>query len=380
MKILIAPDSFKGSLTAEKAAQAINAGILRVIPNAECFSVPMADGGEGTASVLVSNQNGYFLTKDVIGPLGEKVAARYGVISATNTAVIEMAEAAGLALVVNNKQAMQASTYGVGELILDAIAQGVKKIIIGVGGSATTDAGMGMAQALGVKFFNQDHRIIDQLGCGAKLADVVRVDISAVPAQVLNTEIVVACDVSNVLFGEYGAAHMFAGQKGATPEMIAQLDKNLQTFAEVISRDVGKDLKGKRYGGAAGGLAAGLFAFADANLASGVDSVMQTVGLAQQIEKVDLVVTGEGQVDAQTAYGKVPSGVARLAKHSSVPVIVIGGGLTNDARELFDLGVDGLEASVALCMSIEDVIGNASDLLEQAAERAIRLVMVGRKM
>lgn len=381
MKIVIAPDSFKENLTSLEVASAIERGIKRVRPRAKCTKVPMADGGEGTVQSLVDATGGKIVKKRVMGPLGDPVMARYGILGDGTTAVIEMAEASGLPLVPRERRnPLKATTYGTGELILDAIERGASAIIIGIGGSATVDGGTGMAQALGVSFLGEDGHAIAEPGCGGLLDRITEIDLHEIDPRVRKTRITIACDVENPLCGPRGAAKVFGPQKGASPEMVEVLDRNLRHLAALIKRDLGVDVLRVEGGGAAGGLGAGLIAFARAKLKRGVDLVIDAVGLAKHLRGADLVITGEGRVDSQTAFGKTPSGVAKAARKLKVPVVAIGGGLADDARGVFEHGIDALEAGAARDMDLSEALRLSRGHLENAGERVMRLILIGERM
>lgn len=381
MKIVIATDSFKENMTSLEVATAIEKGILQVIPDATCIKVPMADGGEGTVQSLVDATAGRIVKKTVIGPLGEPVEARYGFLGDGRSAVIEMAEASGLPLVPKDQRdPLKTTTYGTGQLILDAIDSGATEIIIGIGGSSTNDGGSGMAQALGVRYLDQNGSELKQYACGGMLDKIARIDISGIDRRLQKVEIQVACDVDNPLCGERGASSVFGPQKGATPEMVRTLDSNLSYFADLIKDTLGTDVKDLPGAGASGGLGAGLVAFCGATLKSGIDIVIEATGLEKALEKAHLAITGEGKVDSQTAFGKTPSGVARAAKKTNTPVIAIGGALADDARGVFEHGIDGLESAAARDMSLEEAIRNSRMHLQFAGERVARLILIGRRI
>ena len=380
MKIILAPDSFKGNLTSLEVAIAFEKGIKRVLPRANCIKIPMADGGEGTVQSLIDGIGGEIIRKRVIGPIGQKVFARYGLLS-NGTAVIEMAEASGLPLVTTRqKNPTKTTTFGTGELIIDAINKGAKKIIIGIGGSATNDGGVGMAQALGVRFLDSKDKEIKQHGSGGMLKKIVKIDTREANKVLKNIKIIVACDVDSPLCGRLGASYIFGPQKGATPAMVRVLDDNLKHLAKIIKQSLKKDISKLKGAGAAGGLGAGLVAFAKAKMKSGVDIVIDATNLERHMKNTNLVITGEGRVDSQTAYGKTPSGVAKSARKHGIPTLVIGGGITDDAKDIFSHGIDALESACARDMSLEDAIKHSREHLANAAERAIRLVLVGKKI
>jgi glycerate kinase len=381
MKIVIAPDSFKENLTSLEVAGELETGLKRVWPNATYVKVPMADGGEGTVQSLVDATGGQIVKVEVSGPMGARVMASYGLLGDGKTAVIEMAEASGLPLVPKEQRnPLIATTFGTGELIGDAIKRGVNEIILGIGGSATNDAGAGLAQALGVRFLNFGGAPIPDLIAGGHLDKVQAVDMSAVNPGLAKIRISVACDVTNPLCGEKGASRVYGPQKGATPEMVEQLDKNLAHFAHVIKRSIGQDVIDRPGAGAGGGIGAGLMAFTNATLKRGVELVVAATRLEEHMQGADLAITGEGRVDFQTAFGKTPSGVAAAAKKHGVPVVAIGGGLADDAGGVFQHGIDGLETATPNAMPLDVAIKKSRQYLQDAAERAARLIIIGQRM
>jgi glycerate kinase len=381
MKIVIAPDSFKGNLDAMQVARAIERGIRRVLPEAVCVKVPMADGGEGTVQSLVDAAGGRFIRKMVCGPAGRPVRARYGMLADGTTAVIEMAEASGLPLVRGAaRNPLRTTTFGTGELIADALDRGARRILIGIGGSATNDGGAGMAQALGVRFLDERGRPIRGRIAGGMLDSIAAIDCARIHPELRRARITVACDVDNPLCGPRGAARVFGPQKGATPAMVRRLDANLRKFGGLIRRELGVDILNLRGAGAAGGLGGGLVAFANARLRSGIDIVIEAVGLDAHLRNADLVITGEGRVDFQTAFGKTPAGVAKAARRRRIPVVAIGGGLADDARGVFRHGIDALQSAIARDMPLEQALERAPDYIADAAERALRLILIGRRM
>ena len=355
MKIVIAPDSFKENLTSLEVASELETGLKRVWPDAVYVKVPMADGGEGTVQSLVDATGGTIVMTEVTAPLGDRVQASYGLLGGGRTAVIEMAEASGLPLVPKDKRnPLFATTYGTGELIADAIARGVEEIILGIGGSATNDAGAGLAQALGVRFLNFGGAPVNTRIAGGDLGRVEALDLSQINPGLARLRISVACDVTNPLCGEKGASRVYGPQKGATPEMVEQLDKNLAHFAHIVKRSTGIDVADRPGAGAGGGIAAGLMAFTNATLKRGVELVVAATKLEEHMKGADLAITGEGRVDFQTAFGKTPSGVAAAARKHGVPVVAIGGGLSDDAGGVFAHGIDGLEFGDAECHAARD--------------------------
>jgi glycerate kinase len=381
MRIVIAPDSFKENMTAREVAECIEAGIRRVLPKAKCQIVPMADGGEGTVEALVAATGGEIHRREVTGPLGGRLQARFGILGDGKTAVIEMAEASGLEKVpAAARDPMKATTFGTGELLLAALDAGVKRVIVGIGGSATVDGGLGMAQALGIRFLDEAGQVIASPAGGEALARVAHIDMAGRDPRIGKTRLQIACDVDNPLSGPMGAAPVFGPQKGATPEMVASLDAGLAHLGEAIWRGLQVDVRTLPGGGAAGGLGAALVAFAGASLRPGVEIVIDATRLAAEIERADLVITGEGRVDFQTAFGKTPAGVARLAAQAGVPVVAIGGALADDAHGVFEHHIDAIEGATPRDMTLEQALGNSRVYLENAAERVMRLIAVGQRL
>ena len=376
LKVVIAPDSFKGSLTARQVCQSAEEGLRRVWPEAEVVSVPMADGGEGTVQSLVDATSGRIVNIDVTGPLGEQVPAFFGVLGDGVTAVIEMAAASGLPLVpASRRNPLVATTRGTGELIVSALDMGCRRFLIGIGGSATNDGGAGMAQALGVK-------LLDARGAGigpggAEHARLASIDMSGLDRRAGESEFVVACDVDNPLTGPCGASRVYGPQKGATPEMVDALDEALASFAGVVSRDLGMDIDSIPGAGAAGGLGAGLMAFLGASLRRGIEIVTETVNLRDKMADAALVITGEGRTDFQTLFGKTPMGVAKVAKSLKIPVVVVSGSVADDAKGLYAHGIDALMSIAKGPCTIDEAIAHAGPLVADAVEAAARLVSIG---
>lgn len=341
MKIVVAPDSFKGSLTAVEVSDAIGQGVREIFPEAEIVKIPMADGGDGTVQCLVNATGGEILREKVTDPLGDEVWASYGTLGDKKTAVIEMAEASGLTLVPENRRnPLITTTYGTGQLIKAGLDRGCRKMIIGIGGSATNDGGAGMVQALGVKLLDKDG---EDVGFGGgELKKVFRIDTKYLDNRLSETKVLIASDVSNPLCGPKGAARVYGPQKGATLEMIKKLDESLAYFAEIIKRDLNKDIKDIPGAGAAGGLGAGLMAFLDAELRPGIEIIIEIVKLEQAIKNADLVITGEGKIDSQTIYGKAPIGVAKIAKKYNIPVIAVAAIIGDDADIVHKYGINTL--------------------------------------
>lgn len=373
MKIVIAPDSFKESLTALEAANAAEEGFKKVFPCAEIVKLPMADGGEGLVHSLVSSLFGKIIPQEVTGPLGKKVESFFGLIHNGKTAVIEMAAAAGLHLVPRSERnPLLTTTYGVGELILAALDQGVERIIVGLGGSATNDGGAGLAQALGVRILDENGNEIEFGGGG--LSAVSSIDLAGLDPRLSQITIEAACDVTNPLLGPEGASAVFGPQKGATPEMVGLLDRNLGRFADVIEQYLGKDVRNVPGAGAAGGLGAGLLAFLSCRLRKGVEIVIEATGLEKQVQDADLLITGEGKIDSQTVYGKTPAGVAAVGKKYDVPVVALAGTLGAGFETVYDHGIDAVFSIVPGVVTLEEALQNAYSNMVHASENIARLM------
>lgn len=376
MRIVIAPQSLKGSLTAAQAGLAIAQGVRAVYPLAEIAIVPVADGGEGTVQALVDAMGGAIIQPIVTGPLGEPVPAFYGILGDGRTAAIEMAACAGLPLVPPEKRDPRiTTTYGVGELILAALEQGSRHFIIGIGGSATNDGGAGMAQALGATLTNNQGIAIAR--GGAALSTLQYISTDAMDSRLQGCTFEVACDVTNPLTGPTGASAIYGPQKGATPAMVIELDNALAHYAAVIERDLGLSLRDIPGAGAAGGLGAGLLAFLHATLRPGAQIVLETVKLEAQLSHADLVITAEGQLDSQTAYGKSVGAVAQLAKRYGLPVLALAGSLGEDYHTVYNLGVDAVAVLPSKPMTLAYAMEHAAQLAADATERALRLLQMG---
>lgn len=339
MKIVVAVDSFKGSLTSLEAGRIIERGIKRVYPQSKVLVKPLADGGEGTVETLVEGMKGRIRSFQAIGPLGKLIECSYGIIDSKNTAIIEIAKIAGLTLVCSEQRnPLHTTTYGVGQVIMDAIDQGCRRFIIGIGGSATNDGGIGMLQALGFEMLDQDN---NQVEFGAKgLRQLKKIDDSKILPVIKECEFMIACDVINPLCGPFGASAVYGGQKGANLELIEQMDTWLYNYA-ILSKQKFEHADACYPGtGAAGGLGFAFLTYLDAKLESGVDLILQEINLEEEIKDASLVITGEGQLDFQTAMGKAPIGVAKLAKKYQLPVIAFSGSIGNGANKCNDLGID----------------------------------------
>ncbi|WP_019155160.1 glycerate kinase family protein [Robertmurraya massiliosenegalensis] len=366
MNILIAMDSLKGSLSSIEANKAIEKGLLQANPNFMIETVPVADGGEGTVEALVQATHGQFVEAVVTGPLGKPVTAKYGILGGLETAVIEVAEACGLPILSREElNPKLTTTYGVGELILDALQKGCRDFIIGLGGSATNDAGVGMLQALGYQFFDQEGESIG-FG-GGELKRITRMDSSKIPDQVKEVTFRVACDVNNPLYGTNGAAYIYGPQKGATPEMVDELDEGLRHFANVIIEQTGIDLQSITGAGAAGGLGATFAGLLKGQLQSGVQLILDVTKLEERLSAVDLVITGEGKLDGQTSMGKAPAGIAQLAQKGNIPVIALAGDVTDGNPSLYDSGITAYFTIVSGPVSLD--VAMAPDVTRENLRR-----------
>lgn len=374
-KIVIAPDSFKGSMAAKEVCDAVEKGIKAVVPEIEIEKIPLADGGEGTVETLVDATGGKLVPLDVVDPLGNLRESYFGILGDGETAVIEMALASGLTLVPKEKRnPLLTTTYGTGQLIKGALDWGCRKFIIGIGGSATNDGGVGMAQALGIKFLDEQGKEIGY--GGGKLGSLARIDCSNMDKRIQEGEFKVACDVDNPLCGAKGASAVFGPQKGATPQMVKNLDDSLAHLARIIKRDLGKDVADKPGAGAAGGLGAGLLAFCDARLEKGIDLIFAATKIAEKMEGADLVITGEGQMDFQTAHGKVPYGVALMAQEKNIPVVALVGTIGTGVDILYEAGINGIFSIVEGPMSLQECMENGAGLTERAASRLMRILQI----
>ncbi|WP_105599775.1 glycerate kinase [Cronobacter sakazakii] len=371
-KIVIAPDSFKESLSAMDVAKAIEAGFREIYPQAHYVCVPMADGGEGTVEAMVAATGGQIITTPVTAPLGNKVDGFFGLLGDGETAVVEMAAASGLHLVPTAQRDPRITTsYGTGELILAALERGVKAIIIGIGGSATNDGGAGMMQALGARF-------LDGEGCelapgGAALARLERLDLSALDPRLAQVSVTAACDVDNPLCGEKGASAVFGPQKGATPEMVSELDTALRRFGEQLEAATGKAIISAPGAGAAGGMGAALLGMLNAELRPGIEIVIESLGLAQAVRDADLVITGEGRLDSQSIHGKTPVGVARVAKQFQRPVVAIAGSLTPDYQIVHEHGIDAAFSVIDRIVTLQEALDDAERNLRVTARNVAAL-------
>ncbi len=372
MRIVLAPNAYKECLAAPAVTESMAEGILRVAPEAQVIQVPLADGGDGTVDALVSARKGKYAKIPVHDPLMRTVSAQYGLIDDEQTAVIEMAAASGLwRLKENEKNPLKTTTFGTGEMIRDALDRQVSTIIIGIGGSATTDAGIGVAAALGYRLLDVDGKEIEP--AGKDMVRLAHIDDTSVHPRLKDTEVLVACDVKNTLLGPEGAAPVYGPQKGATPEMVVQLEKGLETVAAQLETYQGESISEMPGGGAAGGLGAGLVGFCNAQLRSGFDLIADYAHLDEALSGADLVITGEGKIDASTRFGKVPAGVGKRAKKYSVPVVALAGGLFGEISSLYEEGINALFSIVPGPLMLTEAISRARELIANTAEQVIRL-------
>ena len=372
MKIVIAPDSFKGSLSALEVARAIERGIKNVDTGIETILVPMADGGEGTVQSLIDVSEGKIIELTIHDPLFREINSFYGIMGDGETAVIEMAAASGLPLLTaDERNPLKTTTYGTGELIKDALNRGCRKFIIGLGGSATNDGGCGMVQALGVKFLDKNG---SEVGMGGgQLSKISSVDLSGIDQRIKTASFLAACDVDNPLCGTKGASAVYGPQKGASEKDVITLDNGLNHFSQIVKRQLKLDIKDVPGSGAAGGLGAGVMIFLNARLERGITIVTRTAQLAEKMPGADLVITGEGRIDFQTSFGKTPFGVAQVAKKQNITLIALAGSLGEGYKTLYEKGFDGIFSIIDKPMSLQEAVDNAAQLLENAAENVMRL-------
>lgn len=372
-KYVVAPDSFKESMTAKEVCDAMEKGIKEADSAAEVIKVPMADGGEGTVDSLVDATHGQRVIVEVTGPLGNKISAYYGILGNGTTAVIEMAKASGLEIVEKKKRnPMITTTFGTGELIRGALDHNVKEIIIGLGGSSTNDGGSGMAQALGAKLLDQNNHQIP-FG-GGNLDKLYKIDISNLDSRLQDVKIILASDVTNPLIGKEGASRVFGLQKGATPEMVEKLENNLQHYAEIVKRDLNKDVASLSGAGAAGGLGAGLMAFTTCEMRQGVDLAIEVTKLEEKIRDADYVFTGEGGTDFQTKFGKTPYGVAKLGKKYHKPVISLAGYLGEGIDSLYSEGFTAIFGIIPGACDLSTALKNGPSNVARTTENIVRLL------
>ena len=378
MKFLFASDSFKGTLSSEQIIRLLTESAKEAFPDCETAGTLIADGGEGTVDAVIAMTKGELIRVPVHGPLMEETTAVYGKIN-EDSAIIEMAAASGLPMVPENlRNPLNTTTYGTGELIRDALDRGFRNISVALGGSATNDGGMGAMSALSVKFLDKDGNVLD--GKGSDLEKVASVDVSGLHPAVAETKFTVMCDVNNPLTGPDGATYTFGKQKGGTPEILDRLEAGMKSYAKVAGEALGKDIDHIAGAGAAGGMGAALCGFLNAGLKSGIETVLDLIGFDEMLEGVDLVVTGEGRIDWQSAFGKVPSGIGMRCKKKGVPAVAIVGGMGNGAEKIYEFGVESIIPTINGAMDINEALERAEELYKGAADRMSRLLKVGMQM
>lgn len=378
MKFLFASDSFKGSLSSVEIVGILTEEAKRIFPDCECSGVSVADGGEGTIEAVIDAMNGQTRTVLVHGPLMEETTADYGVFDGSH-AVIEMAKASGLPMVPAEKRnPLNTTTYGTGELIKAALDEGYRKIAIAIGGSATNDGGMGAMTALGVKFLDKAGNQLT--GYGKDLGEVDRIDVSGLHPAVKETEFTVMCDVTNPLTGQNGATYTFGKQKGGTPEILEQLEKDMKSYAGKLLELTGIDVDQIKGTGAAGGLGAALNVFLNANMKSGIETVLDLIQFDTLLNGVDLVVTGEGRMDWQSAFGKVPSGIGMRCKEKGIPAVAIVGGMGDGAEKIYEYGIESITTTIQGAMPIEEAMERSVELYRGAAQRTFRMLRAGMSL
>ncbi|NMA96173.1 MAG: glycerate kinase [Clostridiales bacterium] len=379
MNILIAPDSFKGSLSSMEIINTVKKAIHAHFKDARVIDVPIADGGEGTVEAIVTACRGSYKKTSVLDPLLREITATYGVIDNGKTAIIEMAEASGLMLLKQEERdPLKTSTYGTGQLIKRVLDEGIRNIIIGIGGSSTNDGGIGAAMALGVNFLDADG---NEIGHGGKeLLKIETIDISNLDPRLKDCNIKVICDVTNPLTGKEGATFIYGGQKGANKEILHILEEGMVHYRHKLEKLMGEDVGSIEGAGAAGGLGAALLAFFKARLLPGIETVLDIIDFESLLQDVDLVITGEGNIDGQSIYGKVPVGVGKLCKEKNIPVLAIVGGMGVGAQDVYNYGIDSIMVTVNKSMALDEAMNTAEKLLYDSADRALRMIKMGMRI
>ena len=376
-KIVLIPDSFKGTMSSVEICEIMSKSIKNLYPDIEIASIPVADGGEGSVEAFLSAMGGEKKSVTVKGPMFEDVDAFFGIIDNGNTAIIEMAACAGLPLVGDNKDPRKTTTFGVGQLILKALNYGCKKIIMGLGGSATNDAGTGAAAALGVKFFNSKNE--EFIPVGGTLSEIQKIDLSNINPALKETQIITMCDIDNPLYGETGAAFVFSPQKGATPEIVSELDNGLKHIANIIQKDIGIDVCEIKGGGAAGGMGAGMIAFFNSQLLMGIEAVLDTVNFDTIIKDADMVISGEGKIDSQSIRGKVIIGISKRAKKANVPLVAIVGDIGDNIDAVYDMGVSAIFSINRVAADFKIAKTRAKDDLRLTIDNLMRFIKTIKK-
>jgi len=376
-KIVLIPDSFKGTMSSGEICEIMSKSIKNLYPDIEIASIPVADGGEGSVDAFLSAMGGEKKSVKVKGPMFEDVDAFFGVIDNGNTAIIEMAACAGLPLVDDNKDPRKTTTYGAGQIILEALNCGCRKIIMGLGGSATNDAGTGAAVALGVKFFNSKGE--EFIPVGGTLSEIEKIDLSNINPALKETQIITMCDIDNPLYGESGAAFVFSPQKGATPEIVIELDNGLKHIANIIQKDIGIDVSEIKGGGAAGGMGAGMIAFFNSQLLMGIEAVLDTVNFDTIIKDADMVISGEGKIDDQSIRGKVVIGIAKRTKKVNVPLVAIVGDIGDNINAAYDMGVSAIFSINRVAVDFKIAKTRAKDDLQLTIDNLMRFIKTLKK-
>lgn len=371
-KIILIPDSFKGTMSSSEICAILSDSIRRFYPDAEIISIPVADGGEGSVESFIAATGGELIRLPVKGPYMEDMEGFYGLLDNGGTAVIEMAACAGLPLVGDNLHPEKTTTFGVGQLMADAIGRGCKKIIVGLGGSATNDFGAGAAAALGVKLLDKDGKSF--VPVGETLSQIARIDTSGLAPELKDVEIVTMCDIDNPLYGETGAAYVFGPQKGADPEMVKFLDGQLRAASDTVARELGADVSRIPGSGAAGGMGGGMVAFFGSRLQMGIETVLDTVGFDALLDGADLVISGEGKIDSQSLRGKVVIGVARRTKKKNVPLIAIVGDIGDNVDNAYDEGVSAIFSINRVAVPFQEAKARSKDDLRLTAENLMRFL------
>lgn len=375
MKILFAPDSFKGSASAKHITKLLEEVTQRHFPECEMISVPVGDGGEGTVEAVLDVLRGHYVSVNVTGPLGKSVQARYGVFG-EESAIIEMAQASGLPLIpVEKLDPMQATSYGTGELLMHAIQSGCRNIYLLIGGSATNDGGMGAASALGIRFLDNREKEVPANGSG--LIQVKSIDVSGLCSKLADVHITIMSDVTNILLGPYGATYVYGKQKGATEQIQEKLEQGMENYIKIVEDTCKKELRNILGIGAAGGIAVPLLAFANVSVRSGIETVLELLGFEEMLQGVDLVVTGEGRLDGQSSCGKVLSGIGGICQKRGIPVVAIAGGIGDGAEKIYEKGVSSAIACVNNVMSLKEALEYTDKLFCQAADQMYRFIKVG---
>lgn len=378
MKMIFAPDSFKGSLSSKQIIEVLKVAAFKMYPECEIVGIPMADGGEGTIEAIISSRNGEYKYMKVKNTLGEDINSMYGIFD-KDSVIIEMASASGLTLIPKEKRnPLYTTTYGTGQLIKNALDEGYRKIYIAIGGSGTNDGGIGAMSALGVKFLDKSGKEVKPIG--ESLIHIDDIDISNVHPMISKAEFTVICDVNNPLLGPNGATYVYGPQKGADEKILEQLEEGMKNYAKVIEKIFNVNIVDEPGAGAAGGLGAALLLFTSAKLKRGINTVLELINFEEHLNNVDLVVTGEGELDWQSTFGKVISGIGTLCKEKGIPAVAIVGGMGKEAQKIYQYGIESIMPTINCVMKLEDAMNKADELLLDAANRMFRMINIGIKM